>query len=226
MRILVVEDEQDLRELISERLRRQDYSVDTCPDGRSALQQIENSGGYDLVILDIMLPELDGLSVLREIRSMHLTCPVMLLTARDSVEDRVSGLDAGADDYVVKPFSFEELDARVRALLRRSAEDKSPVLQMADLSLDTVRRTVQRGGNEIDLTTKEYALLEYLMRNPEHVLTREQILNHVWSYDFEGDSNIVDVYIRYLRRKMDRGFDPPLIHTVRGTGYVLKVPVP
>lgn len=221
MRILVVEDERYLRDLIAKRLKGQGYSVDECSDGEAALAALDE-GSYDCVLLDIMLPKKDGLTVLREMRSGHLSTPVMLLTARDSIEDRVSGLDAGADDYVVKPFSFDELDARVRALLRRAADDKNPVLRMADLELDTVRRTVQRAGRPIDLTTKEFSLLEYFMRNPEHVLTREQILNHVWSYDFEGDSNIVDVYIRYLRRKMDRGFDPPLLHTVRGTGYVLK----
>ena len=222
MRILVVEDEENLREILVTRLLRQDYGVETCGDGRSALTRLENGSEYDCVILDIMLPQMDGLSVLREMRTAHIATPVMLLTARDSVEDRVNGLDAGADDYVVKPFSLEEFDARVRALLRRAADDKSTVLVMADLELDTVRRTVQRAGKTIDLTSKEYALLEYFLRNPGHVLTREQILNHVWSYDFEGDSNIVDVYVRYLRRKMDRGFDPPLLHTVRGTGYVLK----
>lgn len=221
MQILVVEDEKYLRELIVRRLRGQGYNVDHCGDGQAALEHLD-SAEYDCIILDVLLPKRDGLSVLRALRSAHDATPVMLLTARDSIEDRVRGLDAGADDYVVKPFSFDELDARVRALLRRSSDDKAAVLTMADLELDTIRHTVRRAGREIDLTSKEYALLEYLMRNPEHVLTREQILNHVWSYDFEGDSNIVDVYIRYLRRKMDRGFDSPLIHTVRGTGYVLR----
>lgn len=222
MRILIVEDEDDLRELMAARLRRQDHGVDTCGSGREALRRLEGESEYDCVILDILLPELDGLSVLRKMRADHIATPVMLLTALDSVEDRVAGLDAGADDYVVKPFSFDELDARVRALLRRSAGEKSSVLRMADLELDTAGRTVQRSGQVIRLTSKEYALLEYLLYNAEHVLTRSQILNHVWGYDFEGDSNIVDVYVRYLRRKIDRGFDPPLLHTVRGTGYVLK----
>lgn len=222
MRILVVEDEKYLRELIVRRLRAQGYNVDHCGDGSSALERLQGEAEYDCVILDVLLPETDGLSILRTMRQAHDSTPVMLLTARDSVEDRVSGLDSGADDYVVKPFSFDELDARVRALLRRSSDDKTAVLTLADLELDTVRHAVRRAGREIDLTSKEYALLEYLLRNRGHVLTREQILNHVWSYDFEGESNIVDVYIRYLRRKMDRGFDVPLIHTIRGTGYVMK----
>lgn len=223
MKILVVEDEENLRKLIAGRLERQGYSVDACADGQAALDCLESGAAYDCVLLDIRLPKVDGLTVLRQMRSWHLPAPVLLLTALDSVEERVRGLDAGADDYVVKPFSFDELDARVRALLRRNADEKSAVLQMEDLKMDTIRRTVERAGKEIHLTSTEYALLEYLMRNPEHVLTREQIINHVCGYDFEGESNIVDVYIRYLRRKTDRGFDPPLIHTVRGTGYVLRV---
>lgn len=222
MQILVVEDDNYMRELLVRRLRRQRYTVSECADGRSALHVIEEKVPFDCIILDIMLPKIDGLSVLRRIRALHNAVPVLLLTARDTVEDRVNGLDAGADDYLVKPFSFDELDARVRALLRRGSDEKNPVLSAADLQLDTVRHTVSRGGREISLTSKEFALLEYLLRNREHVLTREQIRNHVWSYDFEGDSNIVDVYIRYLRRKIDRGFSPALIHTVRGTGYVLR----
>lgn len=222
MQILVVEDDNYMRELLVKRLRRQNYTVAECAEGQRAWDLIETHAPFDGIILDIMLPGIDGLTILRRMRQMHIASPVLLLTARDTVEDRVSGLDAGADDYLVKPFSFDELDARVRALLRRGTEEKNPVLSMADLTLDTVRHTVCRAGTEIALTNKEFALLEFFLRNPERVLTREQILNHVWSYDFEGDSNIVDVYIRYLRRKIDRGYTPQLIHTVRGSGYVLR----
>lgn len=221
MRILVVEDDGALRAMVGKRLREQGYGVVSCGDGTEASVQLE-SAEFDCIVLDIMLPGKDGLTLVRELRGRGCATPVLLLTARDSVEDRVSGLDAGADDYVVKPFSFDELDARVRALLRRGASERNPVLRAADLELDTVRHSVRRAGKTVDLTSKEYALLEYLMRNQDHVLTRAQIINHVWDYDFEGDSNIVDVYIRYLRRKIDRGYEPALIHTVRGTGYVLR----
>lgn len=221
MQVLVVEDDAALRAMVSKRLRSQGYNVVACADGLNAADQME-AVEFDCIVLDIMLPGKDGLSLVRELRARGCATPVLLLTARDSIEDRVSGLDAGADDYVVKPFSFDELDARVRALLRRGTAEKSPVLRVADLELDTVRHIVRRSGKAIDLTSKEYALLEYLLRNQDHVLSREQIINHVWDYDFEGDSNIVDVYIRYLRRKMDRGYETALIHTVRGTGYVLR----
>lgn len=221
MQVLVVEDDPTLRAMVAKRLRGQGYNVVACENGLDAADQMENAE-FDCIVLDIMLPGKDGLTLVRELRQRGCATPVLLLTARDSIEDRVSGLDAGADDYVVKPFSFDELDARVRALLRRGTAEKNPVLKVADLELDTIRHAVTRAGTSIDLTSKEYALLEYLMRNHEHVLSREQIINHVWDYDFEGDSNIVDVYIRYLRRKMDRGYEPTLIHTVRGTGYVLR----
>lgn len=221
MRVLVVEDEKSLRGIIERRLAQENYSVDSCGDGADALDYI-CTGCYDCVVLDIMLPELDGLSVLRTIRSRHIHTPVLLLTARDSVSDRVTGLDAGADDYLIKPFAFDELSARIRAMLRRRSEEKSTVLTVADLSMDTLTQRVTRGDKRIELTSREYALLEYLIRSSDQVLTRGQIIEHVWNFDFESDSNIIDVYIRYLRRKVDDGFDRKLIHTVRGSGYVLR----
>ena len=221
MRVLVIEDDKVLHHIISKRLKEEGHSVDDCYDGETGFAYAD-AMQYDCIVLDLMLPGRDGISVLRELRSRGNTAPVLILTARDSVSDRVVGLDAGADDYLVKPFAFDEFSARVRALLRRSGEAKSPVLTLADLSVDTVERTVTRGGQKIRLTTTEYALLEYLLRNQGHVLTRSQIADHVWNYDFEYDSNVVDVYIRYLRNKIDRGFSGRLIHTIRGTGYVMR----
>lgn len=221
MRLLIVEDEAALNAIIEKRLTQEGYSVDTCFDGEDALDYIR-VGEYDCIVLDIMLPKIDGLEVLRTMRANRNGTPVLLLTARDSVADRVQGLDAGADDYLVKPFSFDELSARVRAMLRRTGDEKSVVLKLADLEMDTVSKNVTRAGKLIELTAKEYALLEYFMRNPGHVLTRSQITEHVWNFDFDCDSNIVDVYVRYLRRKIDREFDQKLLHTVRGSGYVLR----
>lgn len=222
MRLLYVEDEPSLLEVTAKRLKAEGYGVDTCMDGMEALDYIELTE-YDAVILDIMLPGRDGLSILREMRAQGNRTPVLLLTARDTVADRVAGLDTGADDYLVKPFSFEELSARIRVLLRRVTPDAAAnLLTLADLTMDLGARRVARSGKEITLSQKEYAVLEYLLRNQGAVLTRDQIEQHVWSYDFEGGSNVVDVYIRYVRKKIDADFEPKLIHTIRGMGYVLK----
>ncbi|HIT53614.1 MAG TPA: response regulator transcription factor [Candidatus Fimivicinus intestinavium] len=222
MRLLYVEDEPALLQVTAKRLKAEGYGVDACMDGEEALDFIEMTD-YDAIILDIMLPGRDGLSILRQMRAQGNHTPVLLLTARDTIADRVAGLDTGADDYLVKPFSFEELSARIRVLLRRTAQDTaSSLLTAADLTMDLNTRRVTRGGQEIPLSQKEYAVLEYLLRNQGAVLTRDQIEQHVWSYDFEGGSNVVDVYIRYVRKKIDAGHEPKLIHTVRGMGYVLR----
>ena len=222
MRLLYVEDEPALLQVTAKRLKAEGYGVDACMDGEEALDFIEMTD-YDAIILDIMLPGRDGLSVLRQMRAQGNQTPVLLLTARDTIADRVAGLDTGADDYLVKPFSFDELSARIRVLLRRTAQDTaSSLLTAADLTMDLNTRRVTRGGQEIPLSQKEYAVLEYLLRNQGAVLTRDQIEQHVWSYDFEGGSNVVDVYIRYVRKKIDAGHEPKLIHTVRGMGYVLR----
>ncbi len=222
MRLLYVEDEPALLQVTAKRLKAEGYGVDACMDGEEALDFIEMTD-YDAIILDIMLPGRDGLSILRQMRAQGNHTPVLLLTARDTIADRVAGLDTGADDYLVKPFSFEELSARIRVLLRRTAQDTaSSLLTAADLTMDLNTRRVTRGGQEIPLSQKEYAVLEYLLRNQGAVLTRDQIEQHVWSYDFEGGSNVVDVYIRYVRKKIDANHEPKLIHTVRGMGYVLR----
>lgn len=221
MRILVVEDDPVLHHIITKRLKEDGHSVDDCYDGEAGFEYAD-SMAYDCIVLDLMLPKRDGISVLRALRNKGNAAPVLILTARDAVDDRVLGLDAGADDYLVKPFAFDEFAARVRALLRRSSDNKSPILSLADLTLNTADRRITRGERNITLTTTEYALLEYLLRNQGHVLTRSQIADHVWNYDFEYDSNVVDVYIRYLRNKIDRDFSTKLIHTVRGVGYVMR----
>ena len=221
MRILVVEDDPSLHKVISRRLKEAGYAVDDCYDGAEALDYMLTTE-YDCIILDWMLPKKDGVQVLSEFRSAGHGAPVLMLTARDSILDRVKGLDAGADDYLTKPFAFDELMARIRAMLRRNIGDRSGDLTIADLTMHISSHTVTRGERAIDLTSKEYALLEYLMHNAGTVLTRSQIADHVWNYDFDYDSNVVDVYIRYLRNKIDKNFDRPLIHTVRGCGYVLK----
>jgi DNA-binding response OmpR family regulator len=221
MRILVVEDERTLSGIMQKRLKREGYSVDCAFDGEEAILYIE-MGAYDCIILDILLPKKNGLNVLKKIRENNLLTPVLILTAKDSVNDRVAGLDAGADDYMIKPFSYEEFSARVRSLLRRNAGQKSTTLIYSDLKIDTVNKTVYRGDAKINLSGKEFALLEYMMRNPARTLSRGQIIDHIWSFDFDSDSNIVDVYISYLRNKIDGGREPKLIRTVRGTGYVLK----
>jgi heavy metal response regulator len=220
MRILVVEDEQKIARFIRKGLGEEGYAVDIARDGEEALSYA-SSAPYDLIILDLLLPRVDGITVCRRLREFNLTVSVLILTAKDSIEDRVTGLDAGADDYLVKPFAFAELLARIRALLRRPRNATPNILQVADLVLDVTRHRAERNGTPIDLTPKEYSLLEYLIRNRCQVLTRTQILEHVWDYDFYGGSNIVDVYIRYLRKKIDDGHDKKLIKTVRGAGYTL-----
>ena len=221
MRLLVVEDEIHLQNIIKKRLIKEHYSVHACGDGREALHYLAVSP-YDAVILDIMLPGLSGIEVLKRIRAEGNRVPVLFLTARDGVDDRVSGLDCGADDYLVKPFAFEELLARIRVMLRRSTEHTTDELTLADLTVNLKSHQVSRNGQNIELSGKEYAMLEYLIRNQGRVLSREQIEQHVWSFDYEGGSNMVDVYIRYLRKKIDEGFEQKLIHTVRGAGYVMR----
>lgn len=221
MRILLAEDEDDLREVTVKRLKTEGFGVDGCRDGQEALEYLD-AADYNLVILDIMMPRLDGLSVLRKLRSGGNPVPVLLLTAKDAVSDRVQGLDAGADDYLTKPYAFEELMARIRALVRRNSTEKSDVLTVGDLSVELSTKRVMRGGKEILLSAKEFGLLETLIRHKGQVLSRAQLENQVWDFGFEGSSNIVDVYIRYLRRKVDDPFEKKLIHTIRGAGYVLK----
>jgi heavy metal response regulator len=222
MRILVVEDEKKVAGFIKKGLEEEGYAIDVAVDGREGLLMALD-GVHDLIILDINLPKLDGLAVLQEFRKNHGNTPVLLLTVRAAIEDKVLGLDTGADDYLTKPFAFQELLARIRALLRRRVEVAPPMLQVADLTLDPARRLVSRGTERIDLSTKEFALLDYFMRNPGRVLTRTMIAEHVWDYDFDPMSNIIDVYVNYLRKKIDTGREPKLIHTVRGVGYVLQV---
>ena len=221
MRILLAEDEDDLREVTVKRLKTEGFGVDGCRDGQEALEYLD-AADYNLVILDIMMPRLDGLSVLRKLRSGGNPVPVLFLTAKDAVSDRVQGLDAGADDYLTKPYAFEELMARIRALVRRNSTEKSDVLTVGDLSVELSTKRVMRGGKEILLSAKEFGLLETLIRHKGQVLSRAQLENQVWDFGFEGSSNIVDVYIRYLRRKVDDPFEKKLIHTIRGAGYVLK----
>lgn len=221
MRILVAEDERDMNKIIVKKLTAEGYAVDACFDGVEALDYIESTE-YDAVVLDIMMPHMNGLEVVQRIRSKQIKVPVLFLTARDAVSDRVAGLDMGANDYLVKPFSFEELMARIRVLTREKAGCLTNVLTVADLTIDCAAHMVRRGDTVIDLSTKEYALLEYLMYNNGIVLSREKIENHIWNYNYEGGSNVVDVYIRYLRKKIDDGYEKKLIHTIRGRGYVLR----
>ena len=221
MRLLVVEDEKKVAGFIKKGMEEEGFAVDVASDGETGLHMALD-GVHDLIILDIHLPKMNGLSVLEELRRRKVATPVLLLTVRATIEDKVLGLDSGADDYLTKPFAFEELVARVRALLRRRAEVKQTLLQVGDLSLDPVRRTVSRGDEKIDLTPKEFALLDYFMRNPGRILTRTMIAEHVWDYDFDPATNVIDVYVNYLRRKIDSGRERKLIHTVRGVGYVLQ----
>jgi len=221
MRILVVEDERRITAFIKRGLEEERYAVDVAYDGEEALDWAAVVD-YDLIVLDVLLPKKDGIEVCRELRAQGNKVPILMLTARDAIEDRVQGLDSGADDYLVKPFAFQELLARIRALLRRSGEIKTTRLQVGDLALDTLTHRASRGGRVIELTAREYALLEFLMRHPGQVLSRTQISEHVWNYDFFTTSNVVDVYIRYLRRKIDKGFEVKLLQTVRGVGYKIE----
>ncbi|MBS5214919.1 MAG: response regulator transcription factor [Clostridiales bacterium] len=223
MRILIAEDERDLNDLLKKRLEKQQYSVDACYDGQEALDYLEVTE-YAAVILDIMMPKADGLTVLKSIRKKKKNIPVLLLTAKDSIEDRVIGLDLGADDYLVKPFAFEELLARIRVMIRKSASGgaQTNIIEIADLTVDLNTRKVLRAGNEIELSSKEFSILRYLALNQGIVLSREKIEQNIWNYDYMGSSNVIDVYIRYLRRKIDAPFEKKLIHTVRGAGYVLR----
>lgn len=221
MRVLIAEDEKDLNKILAERLKAEHYSVDSCYDGQEALDYLA-SAEYDAVILDIMMPLLDGLSVLKAMRRKNDSTPVLLLTAKDSIEDRVQGLDAGANDYLVKPFAVEELLARIRVLLRKPAETPKTCYQVADLEVHMDTRKVLREGREVKLSGKEFALLRYMIQNAGIVLSRDRLEEHLWNFDYAGGSNVIDVYIRYLRKKIDEGHEPKLIHTVRGAGYVLK----
>jgi len=221
MRVLVVEDEKKVASFIKRGLEEEGYEVELAGDGAEGLAMIQQ-GNYALVLMDLMLPKMDGLQVIRQMREQDLRTPVLCLTAKDKVDDVVAGLDSGSDDYLTKPFAFAELLARVRALIRRGNADRGAEIVFADLRLDPVTHKVWRSDKEIDLTSKEYALLEYMMRNPNQTLTRSMIAEHVWDYTFDSFTNIIDVYVNYLRKKIDRDFDKKLIHTVRGVGYVLK----
>lgn len=221
MRILLVEDEPGVAQFIRQGLTEAGYAVDVAREGQEGLAYAL-AAEYDLFVLDIMLPKMNGLEILRELRAQRIKTPVLLLTARDRLDDRVRGLDSGADDYLIKPFAFPELLARLRALLRRPPLQVGAVLRMADLEMDTRKHEARRAGTSLDLTPREFSLLELLLRHPNQVLTRTQILEHVWNFDFYGDTNVIDVYIGYLRRKVDQGFSPPLIHTVRGIGYRMR----
>lgn len=221
MRVLLVEDDVALNRIIKKRLLAEGYGVDACLDGTEGLAFAQGIA-YDAIILDIMLPGVDGLTILKTLRQESNRAGILLLTARDSIDDRVKGLDAGADDYLIKPFAYEELSARLRLLLRHTVTAAPSRLEIADLTLDTATHAVTRGGREIQLTSKEYALLQYLMYNAGCILTRSQILEHVWSNNYGVESNIVDVYIRYLRNKIDKDAPKKLLHTVRGYGYMLK----
>lgn len=222
MRILVVEDEKDLRNVVVKTLSLAHYSVDSCDNGEDAKLYIESTA-YDAILLDLMIPGIDGLSLLKQIRMKENKTPVIIVSAKDRIEDRVAGLDLGADDYLVKPFSFDELLARLRVVIRRKADLVTNKLTIADLEVDCDKHEVRRGGQLIELSSKEFAVLEYMMHSQGMVLSRNQIEEHVWNYDYEGGSNVVDVYIRYLRKKIDQDRDVKLIHTVRGAGYVIKV---
>ena len=223
MRILVVDDDTRLCSIVRRGLLEEAYAVDVAYDGEDG-EYMAEVNPYDLIVLDIMMPKKDGIQVCRELREKRINTPILMLTAKDAVEDRVRGLDAGADDYMVKPFAFNELLARVRALLRREAMTKSPEIAVGDLVLNTLTRQVRRGDRTIDLTTKEYVILEYFMRHPNAVVTRTTLEEHAWDYNFDSMSNLVDVYIRRLRRKLDNDDGESLLQTVRGAGYRLRVP--
>jgi DNA-binding response OmpR family regulator len=221
VRVLVVEDEVKMAGLLKRGLEEEGYAVDTAPDGKEAVW-LGSENDYDAVILDVMLPDFDGFEVCRRLREAGRWSPVLMLTARDAVGDRVSGLDAGADDYLTKPFSFAELLARLRALIRRGAKERPAILTNGDLKLDPSTRRAERDGTTVELTSKEFALLEYFMRHPGELLSRTRLIEHVWDFAYAGDSNVVDVYVRYLREKIDRPFGRDTIETVRGSGYRLR----
>jgi len=222
MRILVVEDERKVANFVRQGLEEEGHAVEVAADGAAALDLGLADPPFDLIVLDVMLPKRDGFAVLRGLREHGVASPVLMLTARDAVGDKVAGLDAGADDYLAKPFAFEEFLARVRALLRRGSEQRTATLKLADLTLDPVQREVKRGTRRIMLTPREYALLEYFLRNAGRVLTRPLLAQHVWGVDFDTESNLIDVYVGYLRRKINGEGEAPLLHTVRGVGYVVK----
>ena len=221
MRILVVEDEKDLNNIITKHLKKNNFSVDSVFNGEEALECLDY-GAYDLIILDIMLPKVNGYEVIKKLRENKNETAVLMLTARDSIEDKIKGLDLGADDYLIKPFDFGELLARIRALVRRKYGNTSNTMEIDDLCIDIAKKTVVRGGKNIELTGKEYEVLEYLIQNKGHVLSRDKIRDSVWDYGYEGESNIIDVLIKNIRKKIDIGNSKQLIHTKRGLGYVLK----
>ena len=221
MRILVAEDERHLNRIISEAIADEGYSVDSCYNGVQALEYME-CARYDVIVLDIMMPKMDGLTLVRKLRERGDATPVLFLTSRDSVSDKVKGLESGGDYYLVKPFDFQELLAVVRVMTRKTTGNRSNVFTLADLSVDVGAKTVTRAGQSIELTAKEFSLLEYMIRNRGVVLSREMIESNLWNYDYEGGTDVVDVYVGYLRKKMDSGFEKKLIHTVWGTGWVLK----
>lgn len=222
MRVLIVEDEKELRDILIKRLQNAKYSVDGCQDGQEAMDYIQ-AGEYDVIVMDVMLPKMSGMEVVKNMRRMENKTKVLLLTARDSIEDRVTGLDSGADDYLVKPFAFDELLARIRVLTRRITNAATNVYQVADLSVDTEKHIVKRNDTVIPLSSKEFSLLAFLIRNEGIVLSRAKIEQNLWDFNYEGGSNVIDVYIRYLRKKIDQPYETKLIHTVRGAGYVLRV---
>lgn len=221
MRILIAEDEKDLNRLLKKRLMEANYSVDSCFNGEEVFEYLA-CAEYDAIILDIMMPKMNGLEVLKKIRAMGNSVPTLFLTARDSVEDRVNGLDLGADDYLVKPFAFEELLARIRVMLRKPSGEKTSVMRVDDMEIHLDTQQVFREGKEIKLSGKEFSLLRYMAQNMGIILSREKLEQHLWNYDYVGGSNVIDVYIRYLRKKLDDPFEKKLIHTVRGSGYVLR----
>ena len=222
MRILIVEDEKKVAAFIKKGLEEETYAVDIATDGEEGLHLGEQNH-FDLIILDLMLPKINGLEILSSLRAKKIDTPILLLTAKDSVENKVEGLNLGADDYLTKPFAFSELLARIRVLLRRGKAESKTILEIADLTLNLVSHKVRRGNEEIELTGKEYSLLEYFMRNQEKVLTRTMIAEHVWDYNFDTFTNVIDVYVNHLRKKIDKNFSTKLLHTLRGVGYVMKV---
>ena len=221
MKILVVEDEKDLNRVITKHLKKNNYSVDSCFDGEEALDYI-SYGEYDLIITDIMMPKIDGYGLIKQLRNDKNSTPVIMLTAKDGLDDKILGLDSGADDYIVKPFEFDELLARIRVLMRRNYGFATNIIQVDDVVLDISKKQVTRSGESIVLTGKEYEVLEYLFKNKTGIISREQILNHVWDYDYEGVSNIIDVIVKNIRKKLDVGSKKPIIHTKRGLGYFVK----